>query len=164
NGSLAGGAVSVNGGASLAGAGDGITTGIIGGAVTVAGGSTAGTRGTIDLVNGSTGTLYINNTLTLGGLSTGQFSTMNFEIGPSGFDSVAVNGSLILNSGGVVFNITGLSGFGTGTYNLITFTGSTLTGTFSLGTTPGGAFTYSLNTTANAEQLIVSAVTTTYWR
>src|SRR5205823_5304864 len=160
NGSLAGGAVSVNGGAALGG------IGTIGGAVTVAGGTTAPTRGTIDLVNGSTGTLTLNSTLTLGGLSAGQFSTMNFEIGSGGtFDSLAISGSLILNSGGVVLNITGLSGFGTGTYNLFTF--ASLTGSssnFSLGTTPGGGFTYTLGFSGTTEFLTVGTPTALYWK
>src|SRR5205814_810316 len=124
----------------------------------------APTRGTIDLVNGSTGTLTIQSGLTIGGTSAGQFSTLNFEIGPSGSDNIT-SSSLLLNSGGAVINVTGLSGFGAGTYNLLTFTSSTFDGSFTLGTTPGGAFTYMLGFNGTTtEFLTVSAATTTYWK
>ncbi len=134
-----GGAVTVNTGGALGG------TGTISGAVSVDGGS-------INLADGSIGTLTLSNGLTLasGGLA--------FEIASGGAaDLINVTGGSVSATGAVAVNITGLTGFGAGTYDLINGTSSGLSN-LTLGTTPGGAFTYALQSSANGEQLVVSAV------
>lgn len=162
NGSLGGTAVAVNAGI-LSGTG---TIGLVGGAtgVTLAGGGTPGTRGVIDLVNGTTGTLTLQsasstNLLTLGG-STGNSSGLAFEIGSAGASDQVVlsGGKLVVNAGGARIDLTGLSGFGTGTYDLITFGAGQASGlnNLYLGTTAGGGFSYSLVQGATAVQLAVS--------
>ncbi|CAN5571022.1 hypothetical protein BH09VER1_BH09VER1_31180 [soil metagenome] len=173
--------VSVNGGGSLGGSGNGTTTGVIGtgtgGSVVVAGGTTAATRGTIDLVDGSIGTLTINgasgaNTLTLGSATAGINSVLNFETGTNSTDLLAIgnSGKLLLNLGGASINLSALSGqtLANGTYNLITFaTSSTLTGAFNLASpSTVGASRYLLNGTSTSEQLIVTnnvATGNVYW-
>lgn len=162
SGSLGGTAVAVNAGI-LSGTG---TIGLVGGTtgVTLAGGGTPGTRGVIDLVNGTTGTLTLQSAastdlLTLGG-STGNSSGLAFEIGSAGASDQVVlsGGKLVVNAGGARIDLTGLSGFGTGTYDLITFGAGQASGlnNLYLGTTAGGGFSYSLVQGATAVQLAVS--------
>ena len=186
SGSLGATAVTVSGGATLSGSGNGATTGIIGnatsvggGTVTVAGGATAGAQGAIDLRDGAIGTLTIQGNmsggsfLTLGGAA-GQPSVLDFDIGNTTTDMIAVTngGTLNLQTGGAVININALSGTtlqsGGSPYNLITFAaGSTFTGAFTLGTITGNSgFTYSLQTTSTAEQLVLmanAAPSNAYW-
>ncbi|WP_038166276.1 autotransporter-associated beta strand repeat-containing protein [Verrucomicrobium sp. BvORR106] len=176
-GSLGATVISVNGG-SLGGTGTiGTTTTATGGTVTVAGGTSIASRGALDLVDGAIGTLTIqgnttaNSTfLTLGGAA-GAASALNFEVGTSTVDKIAITntGRLTLNAGGAVVSLTALSGqtLGAGTYDLLTYaTGSTITGTFSINGTPAptaggpvGGYNYTLNATSTALQLTVTAST-----
>ena len=134
-----GGAVTVNTAGTLAG------TGTISGAVTVSGGA-------INLVDGSAGTLTLSNGLSLAS------GSLAFEIGSGGAsDLINVTGGSVSATGAVAVNITALAGFGAGTYNLISGTSSGLSN-LTLGTTPGGAFSYALQSSANGEQLVVTAV------
>jgi autotransporter-associated beta strand protein len=134
-----GGAVTVNTGGTLAG------NGSISGAVTLSGGA-------INLVDGAIGTLSIANNVTL---ASGDLA---FEIGSgNASDLINVTSGTISASGPITVNIAGLAGFGTGTYNLITGTSSGLSN-LTLGTTPGGAFNYALQSSAAGEQLVVSSV------
>ena len=129
--------VTVNSSGTLAG------TGSIAGGVTLNG-------GIINLVDGSTGTLTIGNGLTL---SSGQ---MDFEIGAGGAsDLINVTSGSVSATNPITVNITGLSGFGAGTYNLIGGTSSGL-GNLALGTTPGGGFGYQLLSSSTGEQLVVT--------
>ncbi len=172
-GALGATAVAVNAGATLGGTGSiGTTTG---GAVTVAGGTGAATRGTLDLTDGGIGTLTIqsasgSNALTLGSTTANLFSTLNFETGTNSTDSIAIgNGAkLALNLGGATINLAALTGqtLANGTYNLITYAaGSTFTGAFTLATTESGSTRFLLNNTSTAEQLIATAGagSTAYW-
>jgi autotransporter-associated beta strand protein len=180
SGSLGATAVSVGGGVFLGGTGViGTTTASTGGTVIVAGGSTAPTQGSINLEDGKIGTLTIqgNTTpgtfLTLGGATGGAASVLDFDLGNTTTDSIVVTngGMLTLQAGGAIVDLNALAGtvLQAGTYNLLTYaTGSTLTGIFTLGTITGnGGFTYSLNTTSTAEQLIVTLnsppPTNAYW-
>ncbi len=182
-GALGATAVSVAGGTSLGGSGNGTSTGIIGlttsatgGTVTVAGGTNAATRGVIDLTDGAIGTLTIRGnsagagsvTLTIGG-SAGNSSALNFDIGASTTDRLAVLQKMQVNVGGAIINLNPLAGtvLVPGTYPLITFAGDTLTGGYTLGSVTGnGGYSYALSHTATAENLIVLAVptpATAYW-
>jgi hypothetical protein len=107
--------------------------------------------GTINLVDGSIDTLSLGDGLTL---TAGQLA---LEIGPNGTsDLIDVTNGTVSATGSITVNIAGLSGFGTGTYNLITGSSSGLNNLV-LGTTPGGAFSYSLVSGSNGEQLVVAA-------
>jgi autotransporter-associated beta strand protein len=140
-GSLSGGGlVTVKSGGTLAGTG-----GIIAGAVALSGGS-------INLSDSTIGNLTLQNGLTM------TSGSLAFEIGSGGAsDLIDVTGGSVSATGAVTVNIAGLSGFGAGTYDLISGTSSGL-GNLSLGTTPGGAFNYALQSGTNGEQLVVSAV------
>ena len=109
--------------------------------------------------------------LTIGSTAANNFSILDFEVGPGGAsDQIAIgnNADLLVNLGGGQINITGLGGFGLGTYNLLTYGNgdATYTGSFSLGSTPGGPFTYTLGSTATSEYLSVTepVPTAAYWR
>ena len=160
DGSIGSTPVSVSGGASLGG------TGSIGGTVALAGGSTAATRGTLDLTDGAPGTLRLANAnaadtvLALGGTA-GNPSLMIFEVGSSGADRVRLDaGKLVVNPGGAIISITALPGFGVGTYDLISFDAGQATGLdhLSLSSTSLEGFTLSLQSTPTAVQLVVVPV------
>ena len=160
DGSIANSAVSVNGGASLGGRGS------IAGTVVVAGGSSAATRGTLDLTDGAPGTLWLTSAntaavvMTMGGAA-GNASLMTFEVGAAGADRVLVDaGKLVVNPGGAIITITPLSGFGVGTYDLVNFDSAQATGLdrLSLSSTSVQGFSLSLQSTPTAVQLVVAPV------
>jgi|GEM_PF-1642182 len=177
-GSLGNTAVAVNGGGGLKISGNysiGVSA-VGGGNLTVAGGATSATQGTLDLVDGLINTLTVQGAtsatlLTLGSTTAGQNAILNLETGNSTVDAVTLAnaGKMTLNLGGVTINLTGLGSLNSGAYNLINYaSGSTFTGNFTLGTytAPVGKSYYLLNT-ATAEQLIVSDTDTNaaiYWK
>ena len=120
----------------------------IGGLVTLAGGSSAATQGTIDLtVGGLTNTvLKLNGGLTIGGSSAGNVSRLNFNLAPSGNASDLINlGSTALtgNAGGGVINI-GTTFLNNATYTLIDYgseSGLTPGTSLTVGTHPTQLFT-----------------------
>jgi autotransporter-associated beta strand protein len=160
NGSLGHTAVAVNGGATLGG------TGSIGGSVTVAGGSSPGTRGTISLLDGAAGTLTLSDAiptdtvLTIGGSTAGSLSLLDFEVGTSADRILIAAGKMVVNPGGGTINITPLAGFGPGTYDLMDFPSNQASGLsyLSLATTSVDGYTLSLQSTPTAEQLVVQTV------
>ncbi len=78
---------------------------------------------------------------------------LNFTLDPN-TNRVAVVGNLTL--GGTI-NLTNGPGFGAGTNTLLTYTGTLSGGLPTLGSTPGGAYTYSIDTgTAGQVNLIVA--------
>lgn len=115
-------------------------------AVSVASGATLSGTGTIS------GTISISNsgiitpgdggtsTLSTGSLTLNSTSNLNFELGSSS-DRIAVSGNLILDG---TLNITNTTGFGVGTYTIMTYTGSLTNNTLSLGTVPSG-YDYTIN-------------------
>jgi autotransporter-associated beta strand protein len=160
DGSIANSAVSVSGGASLGGRGS------IAGTVVVAGGSSAATRGTLDLTDGAPGTLWLTNAnasatvLTLGGAA-GNPSLMTLEAGAAGADRLLLDaGKLVVNPGGAIITVTPLPGFGAGTYDLINFDSGQATGLdqLSLSSTSLQGFSLSLQSTPTAVQLVVTPV------
>ncbi len=172
-GSLGNTSVLVYGGASFGGTGTVGTS--AGGGVVVAGGSSPSTQGALNLVDGTIGILTLqgavgSTSLTVGDSVSGN-SNLNFEIGTTGTDRVVIGTgtNFLVNSGGAVINISALGAFSPGTYNLISFGAGNASGlaNLTLGTTPAGLFTFSLSTTATAEQLVVTGApvpTVAYWK
>ena len=158
NGALGNSAVSVTGGGALGG------TGSIAGQVTLAGGSTPTTQGTLDLVDGAVGTLTFSDSnsadtvLTIGGLAVGNPSVLNFEVSSAADLLVLSSGKLAVNPGGGLIEITPLDGFGPGTYDLIDFPEGQASGLDNLllnTPTIDGYLAY-LQPTATAEELVVT--------
>ena len=150
------GGVAVNGGAALGG------TGTVSGAVTVAGGTTAPAQGTINLVDGATGTLTLGSTLALG--SGGNTSNFSLEYNGSAFDKVAAAGALT-RTGTTVVSLTALGAApANNTYNILTYSSETGAAafTFSGGGTVQtiGSQTFTLTNTPTAEQIVVANSTT----
>jgi autotransporter-associated beta strand protein len=163
----AGSAVAVNGGGMFGGSGNGVSTGIVNGPVTVVGGSSAAAQGALDLIDNSLGTLYLGNTLAFGGDADNP-AVLNLEFGSAGFDMIALSGGLTLNAGGGVINLNSLGSSPVlGTYNLLTFANQAGTGMF---TFPGGLSEqiignrkFILNNTGTAEQIIVNNSAGSAW-
>jgi autotransporter-associated beta strand protein len=163
------GAVTINGGATLAG------TGTIGGAVSVAGG-TSGTGGTINLSNSANTTLAIYGGLTLGGTG-GNYSNLVYGLNSTGPELIALGtGTLTLGAGGADITVNYLGSSASGTYNLISYTGSSGVTTGS-GATVGDltltdptivfGVTGSLTVTGSAVELVTTASATptiAYWK
>lgn len=117
NGSIASAsAVTVASGATLSG------NGTVSGNVTVAG------EGTLEPGDGNTATLSTGN------LTLNSSSILNFQLGSSS-DKIAVSGDLVLDG---TLNVTGVSGFGVGTYTIITCSGLITNDTISIGSVPYG--------------------------
>ena len=158
NGSLGNTAVTVGGGATLGG------TGSIAGTVVVIGGSTAGTQGAINLADGMIGTLTLSDpnaadtVLTLGGPTAGNLSVLTFEVGAIADRIRVAAGKVAVNPGGSLINITALSGFGPGTYDLLDFPTNQASGLgyLSLATTSLEGYALSLQSTPTSEQLVVA--------
>ena len=156
-----GGMVNVSGG-TLTAVGNGSSTGMIGGLVTVAAGSGIDFSKDGLILNPSNGTTTLTLdgglTLTAGGNSlTSSYLTINGN--STGIDLINDLGALTLNgSGNIIVNLAS-NGLTSGTYNLIDFASlsNPNNDTFTIGTRPTGLISFTFNTTANAEQLIVSA-------
>ncbi len=85
----------------------------------------------------SVGSIFSSNSL-----SFGSSAALNYDLGTSS-DSVTVNSNLKL---GGTLNVTDAGGFGTGNYTLFTYAGSLNSGTLTVGATPNGSLTYTINT------------------
>jgi autotransporter-associated beta strand protein len=147
------GAVSVNSGGTLSGVPTAFTNpGTISGAVTVNSGGAITARS--------------GGTFTLGGLTLNAGATSNFQIGAATNTSI-INLSGINNlslAGLSTVNITNAGGLAGGTYHLFDYNGAALgsIANLSLGSTPGGGFTYALsNNTGNTSIDLV--VTPSNW-
>lgn len=126
-------AVSVASGATLSG------NGTVSGNVTIAGG------GKIEPGDANTATLSTGN------LNLNSSSILNFQLGNSS-DRIAVSGNLSLDG---TLNISGMSGFGAGTYTIITCSGSITNNTLSIGSAPSG-FEYSISVSGGNVNLTVT--------
>ena len=142
------GALAINNGATLGGAG------FIGGVTTI-------NNGGILAPGNSAGTITINNDLILN-----SGSILNYELDTPGVvgagvnDLTIVNGALTLDG---VMNITDLGGFGDGTYRLFNYTGA-LTNNGLLFNAVPGVYNLTVNTaTAGEINLLVATATEQYW-
>jgi fibronectin-binding autotransporter adhesin len=98
-------------------------------------------------------------TLTTGDLTLEEGATLDFELGePGSGDRVAVDGDLVL---GGVLNVAGLSGFGAGTYTLMTCSGTLVDNGLSLGSVPDPRLAYHLRTAPGKVVLTVGMPSTT---
>ncbi|MES2924631.1 MAG: autotransporter-associated beta strand repeat-containing protein [Verrucomicrobiota bacterium] len=161
------GGVAVNAGTTLAGTSVSNGSSSITGAVSVAGGAGAGTRGTITLV-GSGLNILNSGALTVGGAVSGA-SQLNFDGSSAGTDRINLGANAFtVNAGGALITITpGVYTAGTTTYSLLSY-GST-NNALGTGTTVGGltltnptlAFGVAgtLNVTNTAVELQASAAT-----
>jgi autotransporter-associated beta strand protein len=117
----------------------------LGGSGTINGSVTVNSGGTFAPGTNGVGTLNLGSGLTL---NAGAISS--YTLGTSS-TTAAVTGNLALNG---TLNVTAGAGFGVGTYTLATYTG-TLSGAWTLGTTPAG-YSYAVNTsTAGQVNLVV---------
>jgi len=83
------------------------------------------------------GSIFSSNSLTFG-----TSAVLDYGLGTNS-DSVTVNGNLAL---GGTLNISDAGGFGPGGYTLFTYAGSLSGGTLTVGATPNGSLTYTINT------------------
>ena len=94
--------------------------------------------------------------------SDGRMSlNVTFEVGVSGADRVLLDaGKLVVNPGGAIITITPLAGFGTGTYDLVSFDSGQASGLehLSLFSTTLNGFSLSLQPTPTAVVLVVTPV------
>ncbi|KMQ52932.1 Fibronectin type III domain protein [Chitinispirillum alkaliphilum] len=139
NGSISSGAgqVTVASGATLAG------TGTVGGFVNVEQGAT------VSPGNSGPGKLTLANGLTLN-----STSILNFHLGTQA-DTIAVTGDLVLDG---ELNITAGTGFGEGSYTIITYTGSLTNNTLVAGATPGG-YCYEFEIDTEEKEVILHVYT-----
>jgi autotransporter-associated beta strand protein len=143
NGSLAAGsAVAVNAGGTLGG------TGTVNGPTTVA--------GTAILAPGSGSGVV--GTLNFGALTLKAGGVLNLDLATTTTsDKIAMTGAYTAPMNGTVtINLNALTGFGVGTYNLITGATGISAASFTLGTTPTG-YTYTLTAASGTLSLVVSA-------
>jgi autotransporter-associated beta strand protein len=165
NGVLASTPVTVNAGGALQGSGDNVTTGIVGGGVTVK------AQATVNLASANNSSaLTINGGLTIGG--TGAYglanqSTLRYTLGSNGIEPLDLGpggsptGTVTLNSGGVYLSFVGTPP-APGTYILMKFGGTAGAGSFSLDpiqvkTTTRYQFdTFGITTSGNALTLSIS--------
>ena len=85
----------------------------------------------------SVGSIFTSNSLTFG-----SSAVLDYDLGTSS-DSVTVNANLQL---GGTLNITDAGGFGPSGYTLFTYAGTLTGGTLTVGSTPNGSYTYTINT------------------
>ncbi|MGC3992384.1 MAG: fibronectin type III domain-containing protein [Chthoniobacteraceae bacterium] len=130
-----------------------VSGGTLGGTGTINGSTTLSSGGTLAPGLGGAGTLTVAGALTLNG-----GGSLALDLGStSGSDKLALTGSYTAPASGVVtINLAALSGFGGGTYPLITGASGISATSFTFGTAPSG-YTYTLSASSGTLSLIVSA-------
>jgi len=159
NSNLTGGgtALTVAGGATLSG------SGTINKPVIVTGGTSPSTYGSINLVDGSIGTLNLGSTLGLGGTGI-NYSLLSLEYGSAGFDSIIASGALTLGNGGVSVHLpaTGLGTVPINTYTILNVPSGLTDGYFKFdnGNTSQniGSQKFTLQTSGGLEQIVVTGL------
>jgi len=97
----------------------------------------------------SAGLLSITGDVSLGG----NTNILNFDLGTLS-DRVAITGNLTLDG---TLNIANSGGFGAGTYELFSYTGTLTNNILTIGTTPNAGLGYSIDTSiANSVRLVVT--------
>ncbi|MBN1759908.1 MAG: autotransporter-associated beta strand repeat-containing protein [Chitinispirillaceae bacterium] len=135
-----------------------------GSAVTVMTGGSLGGNGSVN------GTVSVQNggTVAPGIGAAGEFSTadltlnttssLEFELGTFS-DTIVVNGNLVLDGD---LNITPMSGFGAGTYRLMTYSGTLTDNVLTVASAPGG-YTYNVTAGAGVVDLTVTTIAAKQW-
>ena len=147
------------------------TVNVLAGGTMLSGGATIG--GLVALGSGNAtinlqDNIIDTNTLA-GGLTLNNGNVLSFELGGASDVIAMIGGSYTKNSGTVTVNVTG-TGFGIGTYPLITGAGITSTNGFTLGAVPANpSFSYTLvtdggNNLALQVALAVVVPPTAYWK
>ena len=156
------GATAVNGGkllvvGSLAGTAVTVTNASLGGSGSIGGAVTITATGILAPAVTATGTstLAINSTLSIAG-----GATFNYNFGAAGSpgtsDTVNATGAVTLGAGTDVLNINALTGFGTGTYNLITAAAPISTTGVTFSYNGSAAYSYSIAPSGNNLVLTVT--------
>jgi hypothetical protein len=118
----------------------------------------------IDLVDGGAGTILLShpgplsNALVLGGPTAGNASVLRFEVGNTADLIFIASAQLLIQAGGASVEIVPIANCAPGTYDLIQFPAGSATGleNLTLATPSVGGFTFSLQSTPTAEQLVVT--------
>ena len=140
-------------GSLAAGSAVSVSGGVLGGTGTINGSTTLATGGTISPGLDGAGTLTMAGALVLNGGGSLAFDLAS----PATSDKLVLTGSYTPPASGVVaLNLTALTGFGAGTYPLITGAGGISASSFIIGSTPGG-YTYTLSAVGGTLSLVVSA-------
>ncbi len=127
-----------------------------------------GTGGITALTVASTGVMSFQNnlaealTLTSDALQVAGGAHLGFELGASGASDKIISSVAAVVSGTITLDFFSLSGFGSGTYNLISAASGLDLATFALGNTPVG-YNYTLNTSATLISLDVVSYVPVYW-
>lgn len=127
-----------------------------------------GTGGIKALTVASAGVMSFQNnlaealTLTSGALQVAGGAHLAFELGASGASDQIISSVAAVVSGTITLDFFNLSGFGSGTYNLISAAGGLDQATFALGNAPAG-FNYTLNTSGTLISLDVVSYVPVYW-
>ncbi len=140
-------------------------SGSINGSLTVSGGSTASTQGTL-VFAGAIGTVEFTDPsitdtdVTIGGSAAGDPAILDFRLGSEPDHILLDAGMLVVNPGGGLISITPEPGLTAGTYDLIDFPSGQASGLggLTLATTSLPGYSLSLHATPMAEQLVVTAV------
>ncbi len=118
--------------------------------------------GIVSINSGGTLTASSSSSFTFGGLNLNSLSVSNFQIGaPTANGVINVTGTNAFSiNGSSTINIMNAGGLAAGIYHLFDYTGTAFANinNLSLGSTPGGGFTYSLsnNQTNSSIDLLVS--------
>lgn len=127
-----------------------------------------GTGGINALTVASTGVMSFQNesaqalTFTTGALQVAGGARLGFELGASGVSDQIISSVAAVVSGTITLDFFNLSGFGAGSYNLISAASGLDLATFALGNAPVG-YNYTLNTSATLISLDVVSYLPIYW-
>ena len=111
-----------------------VVAGSLGGVGSLASSVTVASGAEIAPGNGGIGTFTINGALTLN-----AGAVLNMELGaPGTSDKIQLGGGAVSATGTTTINLTGLAGFGVGTYTLISGASSLSAGNFVVGSVPSG--------------------------
>jgi hypothetical protein len=141
-----------------------INAGSFSGSNTVYGSFTTGVGGAVVAThNGATaGTLTVVGNVTLD-----HSTTLNYNLGSIGTtghnvnDFIDITGNLSLDG---TLNVNALTGFGAGTYTLMNYTGTLSGAGLTLGTMPTTAYSYTIDTTTTAHEVLLDVATPYVWQ
>ena len=123
-----------------------------------------GAAGTLSLVNLNAEVLTLAGSA--GSLNIASGATIGFELGAPGVSDRIIVGSggaaVLTPNGSVTFNLYGLSGFGAGSFELLSAPSGLSAATYSLGFAPSG-FNYTINSSDTSVSVDVVSFIPRYW-